>query len=175
MSLIDSVEASVGRARQRLAKLRLRYMDAIHQAERHGGSRLEEIKRQFEQLGPELWQRVDGQVEALQNKLDELNQRLAEEAVPEERKSRVGRLDLERKAASAAKLAGSVVRSRTRAKVSGESAPKPSSSRTPETSKAASKGASGNADQARVAHKSRRGPTSGKSGGGARKKSRKSS
>lgn len=175
MSLKESVEESVGWARQRLEKIRLRYMEAIHEAERQGGSRLGEIKRQVEQLGPGLRHLVDEQVEALQHKLDEINQRLAEEALPEERKSRVGRLELERKAASAAKLASSVVRSRTRSKVSGESAPKPSPSKVREPSKSTNKRKGSNPRNAKVTPKSRRAPASGKSGGGAGKKSRKSS
>lgn len=118
MSLKESVDESVSWARQRLEKLRLRYMDAIQEAERQGEGRLNEIKRQVEQLGPSLRHLVDEQVESLQSKLDEVNQRLADEAVPEERKSRVGRLALERKAASAAQMATSVVRSRTQSKAS---------------------------------------------------------
>lgn len=116
MSLKDSVGESIGWARRRLDKLRRNYMDVIHEAERQGGSRLDDIRRQVDQLGPGLRHVLDEQLDALQHKLDEINQRLAEEAVPEERKSRVGRLALERKAASAAKMASSVVRSRTRRK-----------------------------------------------------------
>ncbi len=85
MSLRDSVEGTFSWARQRLTKIGTRYLAML-----------------------------DEQVETIQHRLDDINQRLAEETVPEERKSRVGRLALERKAASVAHMASSVVRSRTR-------------------------------------------------------------
>ncbi|WP_162628864.1 MULTISPECIES: hypothetical protein [Marinobacter] len=73
------------------------------------GARVEWARRRLERLAPSLRERVGEQVQSLQTRLDDLNRRLAEEAVPEERKSSVGRLALERKAASAARRASQMV------------------------------------------------------------------
>lgn len=110
MSLKDSMGESAHWARRRLEELRRRYMDALGEAEHLGEERLDELKQLVDRLGPSLRGLVDERMTALQTKLDELNQRLAEEAVPEERKTSVGRLALDKKAASAARKASNTVK-----------------------------------------------------------------
>ncbi|MEQ5834316.1 hypothetical protein [Marinobacter sp. NFXS9] len=96
-------------ARGRLDRLRRQYLEVIHEAEHLGEERLDELRHLVDHLGPSLKSLVDERLQALQTKLDEINRRLAEEAIPDERRSSVGHLALEKKAASAVRKASSVV------------------------------------------------------------------
>lgn len=110
MSFMDSVAGPFQRARKRLDVVRKSCEETLVAVDQTSGYRVRELQHLVVGVGSSLLQHADEQLQSVQVRLDKLNRLLAQEAVPEERKSQVGRLALDQKAASAAARSGRVLR-----------------------------------------------------------------
>ncbi|MGQ7275865.1 hypothetical protein [Marinobacter sp. V034] len=113
MSLMDSVAGPLHWARKRLDVVRKSCEEALVLADQNGGHRVRELQHLLEGVSLSLRQHADEQLQNVQIRLDKLNRLLAQEAVPDERKSQVGRLALDQKAASAAARSGRALKGAT--------------------------------------------------------------
>ena len=96
-------------AKSQLDRLRNQSLSLYSKVLETGNERLDDLLRLSGLLGPGVRGLLEGRVERLQARLDELNQSLAQHAVPVDRKHRVGRMALDSKARQAGQVGLRVV------------------------------------------------------------------
>ncbi len=98
MPILKTFNEQTEHARHSLGRFRQRYLGLYSKALEAGSGRLEDLLRLSESVSPRIRDLLEGRVSRLQAQLDELNQSLAQRAVPLDRKARVGRMSLDDKA-----------------------------------------------------------------------------
>ncbi|MFE8073263.1 hypothetical protein QQM79_19555 [Marinobacteraceae bacterium S3BR75-40.1] len=92
MSLKDSMETRLEAARMRVEEIRGRYFSVSAKVVEQGSDRLAGLTRLTGLLGPDLRETINQRISDVQSWLDELNQSLAEKAIPADRRAKVGQL-----------------------------------------------------------------------------------
>lgn len=101
MPIFKALSERAEQALGRVERARDHYLTLYSRALEAGTERLDDLLKWGDAVSPRLRVLLEGRVEQLQHHLDDLNQSLAQRAVPVDRKARVGRLSLDTKARQA--------------------------------------------------------------------------